>query len=107
MILRWLLADEELERDAKQKKRIIQETCVPTQPELMHNAIIDEAVDVNLVRHMFDNDAWACVMQVISVKTTQETAKQLAHFCGACKAEMISVRAAFSGFTSDVFQNSN
>ncbi|ELU05657.1 hypothetical protein CAPTEDRAFT_229014 [Capitella teleta] len=73
----WILRDEELEREAKQNKRIFQ--VVPTQPELIDNEIIDEATWTPTY------DAWTCVMQVVNMKSAEDAAPQLAHFCGSCK----------------------
>jgi hypothetical protein len=71
-----------------EKKYIVRESDVPVQHELMNNAIIDTFVDVNLVRHMFDDDAWACVMQVVAIKIELDKKELLSYYCTSCKIEL-------------------
>ena len=47
---------------------MIEEEHVEVQPELVPNAVLDENVDVHLVRKFFKDDAWMQVMDVVKTK---------------------------------------
>ena len=86
-ILGWLRIEEQLVQSARRNERKLQEEDVELRPELVLNAIIDEKVDLNLVRYLFSTDAWAAVLQVVQMK---KLIKDLPYFCGCCKSQLIS-----------------
>lgn len=116
MMLSWILNDESLGLNvglnARLKRYVVTERDVPQQPELINNAIIDVNVKpfLLLIRHMFDNEAWACVSQVIDVKERLRDKDELLFFSAApasknCAPGMCSVKAACSGFMFGVFRS--
>lgn len=66
MILSWLLDDQCIK--SVLDGNLVQEDMVECQPERITNAIIDESVDVHLVRRYFSNDAWRIVEDVLQQK---------------------------------------
>ena len=51
-------------------KYLIEEQDVETRPERVPDAVLDENVDVHLIRRFFSNDAWLVVRE--GVKQKQE-----------------------------------
>ncbi len=66
VILSWLL-DQECIRPVLNGK-LVEEDMVECRPEKISNAIIDENVDIHLVRRYFSNDAWLLVQDVVRRK---------------------------------------
>ncbi|XP_019852073.1 PREDICTED: uncharacterized protein LOC109581987 [Amphimedon queenslandica] len=64
VILNWLVDNDAAERDLRDHKSLIEEE-VETRPEKLANRLIDENVDINLVRQFFSNDAWLSVEQLM------------------------------------------
>ena len=62
-------------------KKLIEEEDVEVQPELVSNAVLDENVDIHLVRRFFTNDAWMQVMDVVKTKCNNPvyTCKRCSH----------------------------
>ena len=54
----------------KDCKELIEEKSVEVRPENLPDAILDENVDVHLIRKYFTSDAWVLVKDVIARKTT-------------------------------------
>ena len=50
------------------KGKLIEESEVECRPERISSAILDESVDVHLIRHYFTNDAWLIVQDVLKRK---------------------------------------
>ena len=50
------------------KGELIEENEVECRPEKISNAILDQSVDVHLIRHCFTNDAWLIVQDVLNRK---------------------------------------
>ena len=49
-------------------KQIIEEEDVEVQPKFVSNAVLDENVDIHLIRKYFTDDAWLQVMNVVKQK---------------------------------------
>ena len=49
-------------------KKLIEEEDVETRPERVPNAVIDENVDIHLIRKHFSNEAWLVVTNVVHQK---------------------------------------
>ena len=64
VILGWFVDKEEMTAVMKYPKNQIEETSVEVLPEKLPDAVLDENVDINLVRHYFSNDAWILVQDV-------------------------------------------
>ena len=50
------------------KEKLIEENEVECRPERISNAILDQSVDVHLIRHYFTTDAWLIVQDVLQRK---------------------------------------
>ena len=71
MILGWFL-------DQKSVKpvlngQLVEEDMVECRPEKISNAILDETVDVHIVRRYFSHDAWLIVEEVVDRKKKQDS----------------------------------
>jgi len=65
-MLRWFVEDNIVEATIKSLgKYLIEEEDVETRPERASNAVLDENVDVHLIRKFFSNDAWLVVANVV------------------------------------------
>ena len=61
-MLRWFVDDDLVELALNGE--LIEEEFVECRPEVVPNAVLDENVDVFLVRKYFTNDAWLLVTDV-------------------------------------------
>ena len=52
---------------------LIEEDMVECRPEKVTNAIIDDNVDIHLVRRYFSNDAWMVLQDLVERKKEQDT----------------------------------
>ena len=52
-------------------KYLIEEEHVETRPEQLPDAVLDENVDVHLIRKFFTHDAWLLVADVVKQKRVQ------------------------------------
>ena len=61
-MLKWFVEEEVVKKALKNPgKYLIEEEAVETRPEIIPDAVLDEDVDVHLVRRFFLNDAWLVV----------------------------------------------
>ena len=68
-MLRWFVEDSIVETAIKSLgKYLIDEEDVETRPERVPCAVLDENVDVHLIRKFFTNDAWLVVVIVVEQK---------------------------------------
>ena len=63
-----LFVDIEVAKYVQRNKVLVEEEQVEVQPEFISNAVMDENVDVNLIRRFFTTDAWLVVKDVVSHK---------------------------------------
>ena len=69
VMLRWFVKDNIAETAIKSLgKYLIDEEDVETRPERVPCAVLDENVDVHLIRKLFTNDAWLVVVNVLEQK---------------------------------------
>ena len=87
-ILSWVLNNKTLEIKARKMEVVVKEDVEGL--DLMNNAVIDDKVELALVRYMFDDDGWLCLQEVVKVKREKELNGQLTHFCGSCRGELVS-----------------
>ena len=78
MILDWFVDAGHVEGAIKHGK-LIEEKCVECMPEKVSDAVVDENVDICLVRKYFIEDAWMIVSQVVQNKKSDMTWK--CHVC--------------------------
>ena len=67
------------------KGRLIEEDKVKCRPEQIPDSVLDENVDVCLVRHFFSSDAWTLLEMVLSSK-----AKEVMWTCKVCHHDLHS-----------------
>lgn len=68
-ILGWFVDEDVPEASYKSLgKKLIEEENVETRPERVLNAVLDENVDIHLIRKYFSNDAWLVVIDVFHQK---------------------------------------
>ena len=65
-MLKWLVDDEVLE--SALKGELIEEESVECRPEVVPNAVLDENVNIFLIRKYFTNDAWLLVTDMLERK---------------------------------------
>ena len=61
-MLRWFV-DEDIMEGVLKNNNLISEENVEVRPESFPDAILDENVDIHLVRRYFSSDAWLVVME--------------------------------------------
>ena len=59
----WFVDTEEVLAVMKNPKNLIEETSIEVLPEKIPDSVLDENVDINLVRQYFTNDAWVLVVE--------------------------------------------
>ena len=67
-MLKWFVDSNTLSEVLHDSRKLIEEEDVEVQPELVSNAVLDENVDIHLIRKFFKDDAWMQVMSVIKMK---------------------------------------
>ena len=67
VLLSWFV-DEEVAKDAIDGSLLIEEGHVECKPERIPDSILDENVDVCLIRRYFSSDAWLLLDTVIKTK---------------------------------------
>ena len=81
-ILGWFVHKPVAEKVLK-KHSLIEEEEVECRPEKIPNTIVDENVDVYLVRKYFSSDAWLVVEDVIKRKS-----KAIVWVCQVCQKDL-------------------
>lgn len=76
-ILTWLVGSDAA--TSALKGRLLEEEDVETRPELVHCGILDESVDISIVRSFFTDDAWRVVTSTQNVKKSRHC--WLCHAC--------------------------
>ena len=84
VILSWFVDDEVAARALKHND-LIEEEDVECKPERLPDSILDENVDIHLVRKHFTADAWILVQEVFKQKSTQ-----VAWICHSCHHDLHS-----------------
>lgn len=64
---------------------LIEETEVECRPERVTNAVLDENVDIYLIRRFFSSDAWMIVEDVVCRKK-----EKAIWICGVCQQDLHS-----------------
>ena len=78
VMLLWLVDKKIAERALKQAV-LVEEEHVKCRPERITDAVVDENVDIHLIRKYFTYDAWLFVEQVLKRKQ-----KKVTWICNAC-----------------------
>ncbi len=69
VILSWFVNDDVLKRAIGKHRYLIEERDVETMPENVSNAVLDQNVDIFLVRQYFTQDAWLLVEELLKIKS--------------------------------------
>lgn len=78
MILNWLV--DEVVCEAALKGRLIEENEVECKPENVPNAVLDENVNLAIVKKYFTSEAWILVDQIQNLK--RQNVSWTCHHCG-------------------------
>lgn len=79
-MLKWFIDNDKVEDILKRHSELVSEEEVEVRPENLPDAVLDENVDVCLIRRFFTDDAWLAVMDAVEVKK----AKSVIYVCKIC-----------------------
>ena len=82
-MLAWFVSNEVAKAVLEDSKQLIQETDVEVMPENLPDAILDENVDVHVIRWYFSNDAWLLVKDVVARKKSNPV-----YTCNDCSHDL-------------------
>lgn len=85
VILCWFVDTKVLDA-AINSDKLIEETEVESHPKKVPCSILDENVDISIVRQYFTNDAWLLVQDVIEMKK-----EMVDWFCNNCQLILFSL----------------
>ena len=71
VMLKWFVDAEVAAGAIGHPRKLIEEEHVEVRPERLPDAVLDENVDVNLIRKFFTQDAWLAVMDVVGQKRSK------------------------------------
>ena len=80
----WIV-DKDVVQQAIKNSVLIEEDKVECRPEKIPNSILDDSIDVCLVRNYFSNDAW-----LLLEKTLQLKLKNIIWTCNICNHDLHS-----------------
>ena len=72
-MLQWFVNVSVATSVLKNQKQLIEEEQVEVRPEKLPDAVLDENVDVHLIRKYFSHDAWLSVHSVVQQKKINST----------------------------------
>lgn len=78
VMLKWFV-ENQIAKRAIQQQVMIEEDEVEVMPEKVSDAVLDENVDVHLIRKYFTVDAWLVVKDVLDRKKANAV-----YTCGSC-----------------------
>lgn len=78
-MMKWFVEDDKVESVLRNSSELIEEEEVETRPERLPDAILDENVDIFLIRRFFSSDSWLLVMETIKVMK-----KKHVYICKTC-----------------------
>ena len=67
-MLQWFVEESFATAALNNTRQLIEEEKVEVCPDKLPDAVVDENVDVHLIRKYFTNDAWLLVMDVVQQK---------------------------------------
>ena len=80
--MKWFV-DSNIATAAIREKKLIEEEDVECRPEMIPSSVLNENVDVCLVRHYFSADAWMVVQDVIGRKAKMDLWE-----CSVCQHDL-------------------
>ena len=81
VVLSWFVESDII--DKAMDEELIEEESVECRPERVSSAVLDDNVDINLVRHFFSQDAWLVVEDVVQRKKDFDL-----WICNMCQHEL-------------------
>ena len=82
-MLGWFVDKDQVEDIVKYPQNLIEETSVEVHPEHLPDAVLDENVDIHLIRRFFSNDAWLHVKDVTARKRCNPI-----YVCKVCRKDL-------------------
>lgn len=80
VMLKWFVEEEVMREALKNPGRyLIEEHHVELRPEMLPDGVLDENVDIHLIRRFFSSDAWLAVTDVFELKRANP-----AYVCQTC-----------------------
>ena len=67
-MLQWFVEESFATAALNNARQLIEEEKVEVCPDKLPDAVVDENIDVHLIRKYFTNDAWLLVMDVVQQK---------------------------------------
>lgn len=87
-MLKWFVEDN-VARAALEETVLVQEEEVEVRPECIPDAVMDENVDIHLIRRFFSHDAWLVMEDTLSRK--RRNFVYLCRYCAHDVHESVSV----------------
>ncbi len=66
--MEWFVGKLAAENVLKSPSQLLEEESVEVKPDLVPEGVLDENVDIHLIRKFFTNDAWLLVKDVLEQK---------------------------------------
>ncbi|XP_062509833.1 uncharacterized protein LOC134185957, partial [Corticium candelabrum] len=79
VMLEWFVDADLAASVLKNSQQLLIERDVEARPEMVTDAVLDENVDIHLIRKYFQHDAWLLVTQVVPQK--QKTQGYICKYC--------------------------
>ena len=67
-MLSWFVEKEVIQAAIKGTSGLIEEESIECRPEKVSNAVLDENVDIHLIRSYFSREAWMMIQDVLRCK---------------------------------------
>ncbi|XP_050055993.1 uncharacterized protein LOC126549742 isoform X4 [Aphis gossypii] len=83
ILLKWIVTDENIVTKALYNNYIIDDVSILTQQDEIHNGILEEDVDINMVKHFFTNGIWKSLIKIIDIKR-----KKVVWLCPTCQKDI-------------------
>lgn len=68
ILLKWIITDEDIVTKVLYNNYIIDDIEILTQQDKIHSAILEEDVDIDMVKCFFTNEIWQSLIKIINIK---------------------------------------
>lgn len=82
-MLQWFLDKKVAAAVVENPDKLIEEEHVEVRPERLPDGVLDENVDIHLIRRYFSSDAWLLVVDAVKQKQ-----KNPAYICKCCSRDL-------------------
>lgn len=83
ILLKWIVTDENVVTKALYNNYIIDDVRILTQQDEIHSGILEEDVDINMVKCFFTNGIWKSLIKIINIKW-----KKVVWICPTCQKDI-------------------